>query len=134
MFYRKKPIIVEAHQWFPALQEAGKPRRMENYGVRYCPPTKVDLSATRGITIDRPGRYVIDTLEGVMEVQPSDWIVKGIKGERYAVKPDIFALTYEPASTPGFQRVRDLRSMAVAVGLVAIVGLIYYLVVWVWLR
>jgi hypothetical protein len=97
MLYRKKPIKVEANQWFPELQEAGKPRIPEKYGVRYCPPNKVDLSATRGIIVDRPGRYVIDTLEGVMEVSPGDWIIKGIKGERYPVKPYIFELTYEPA-------------------------------------
>jgi len=39
---------------------------------------------------------MIDTLEGVMVASPGDWIVTGVKGERYPVKPDIFEQTYEP--------------------------------------
>lgn len=39
----------------------------------------------------------IDTLEGGHNVCPGDWIITGVKGERYPCKPDIFELTYEPA-------------------------------------
>lgn len=39
----------------------------------------------------------IDTLEGGHNVCPGDWIIKGVKGEFYPCKPDIFELTYEPA-------------------------------------
>lgn len=39
----------------------------------------------------------IDTLEGGHIVCPGDWIITGVKGERYPCKPDVFALTYEPA-------------------------------------
>jgi hypothetical protein len=42
-------------------------------------------------------RLVIHTLEGDMTAQKGDWIVTGVKGEKYPVKPDIFASTYEPA-------------------------------------
>jgi hypothetical protein len=38
----------------------------------------------------------IETLEGTMIASPGDWIVKGIHGEKYPVKPDIFQKTYEP--------------------------------------
>lgn len=38
----------------------------------------------------------IETLEGVMKASPGDWIVKGINGEKYPVKPDIFEKTYLP--------------------------------------
>lgn len=41
-------------------------------------------------------RYYIDTLEGRHEVTPGDWIITGIKGEKYPCKPDTFAATYEP--------------------------------------
>ena len=41
----------------------------------------------------------ISTLEGAHWVSPGDWIIKGVKGEIYACKPDIFAATYEPAET-----------------------------------
>ena len=40
----------------------------------------------------------IQTLEGVMHADPGDWIITGVKGERYPCKPDVFALSYEPAS------------------------------------
>ena len=39
----------------------------------------------------------IKTLEGTMTASKGDWIIKGVKGEFYPCKPDIFALTYEPA-------------------------------------
>lgn len=39
----------------------------------------------------------IPTLEGEMTASPGDWIITGVKGERYPCKPDIFAATYEPA-------------------------------------
>ena len=54
---------------------------------------------TRGVV--RPGPvgvcdWTIDTLEGPMRVKVGDWIVLGVEGEVYAVKPSIFAKTYEP--------------------------------------
>lgn len=42
---------------------------------------------------------MIQTLEGTMKASPGDWIVTGIKGERYPVKHEIFVETYEPAIT-----------------------------------
>ena len=42
-----------------------------------------------------PGYLSIPTLEGLMSANPGDWIITGIKGERYPCKPDIFAATYE---------------------------------------
>ena len=38
----------------------------------------------------------IATLEGIMTASPGDWIIRGVKGEIYPCKPDIFAATYEP--------------------------------------
>lgn len=38
----------------------------------------------------------IDTLEGKMHASPGDWIITGLRGEKYPCKPDIFAKTYEP--------------------------------------
>jgi hypothetical protein len=37
------------------------------------------------------------TLEGILTVSEGDWIIKGVKGEFYPCKPDVFELTYEPA-------------------------------------
>jgi hypothetical protein len=39
---------------------------------------------------------IISTLEGDLRASPGDWIIRGVKGEFYPCKPDIFAATYEP--------------------------------------
>jgi hypothetical protein len=79
--FRKKPVVIEAEQWFPDCEVAG-------VRVHYA-----------------QGKYPIalcDTLEGAHMVSPGDWIITGVKGEKYPCKPDIFAMTYEPVeSTDG---------------------------------
>jgi len=51
------------------------------------------------------GGYVdIRTLEGVMRADPGDWIIRGVRGELYVCKPDIFAETYEPVANDGTER------------------------------
>lgn len=75
--YRKKPIIVEAQQWYFDVRIKGVTREIDN--TREYPQE----------------RFFIDTLEGKMEVKPGDWIITGIKGEKYPCKPDIFKITYE---------------------------------------
>jgi hypothetical protein len=44
-------------------------------------------------------RVIIKTLEGEMTAEPGDWIITGVKGEKYPCKPDIFEMTYEPYTT-----------------------------------
>lgn len=46
------------------------------------------------------GAVKIITLEGTMEAMPGDWVIRGVKGEVYPCKPDIFAATYEPEGDP----------------------------------
>lgn len=41
------------------------------------------------------GSYTIKTLEGRLHVSPGDWIITGVKGEKYPCRPDIFEATYE---------------------------------------
>jgi hypothetical protein len=43
------------------------------------------------------GSFEIGTLEGDMEISPMDYVIRGVQGEFYPCKPDIFAATYEPA-------------------------------------
>lgn len=87
MKYRKKPLIVDAYQWFPGM--------LDTPGVRHVAANRVDLTKTRGILIDRPARYVVDTQHGEVQLEAGDWIIKGISGEYYPCKPDIFSKTYE---------------------------------------
>lgn len=48
----------------------------------------------------RNGELVVATLEGPLRASPGDWIIKGVEGEFYPCKPDIFAKTYESADRP----------------------------------
>lgn len=81
MKFRKKPVVIEAVQ-FPYT------------GVK----TK-ELSDFLGWPHDNDGWnwLTIKTLEGNHKALPGDWIIKGVKGEFYPCKPDIFAATYEEA-------------------------------------
>ena len=77
MKFRKKPVVVEATQWFKAGDHpAVRPSRFTQVTKRLG---------------------VVDTLEGEQVVTPGDWIITGIKGEHYPCKPDIFEATYEAA-------------------------------------
>lgn len=51
---------------------------------------------------------IIPTLEGAMAALPGDWVIKGVAGEFYSCKPDIFELTYEPVVTE--ERIHAVRS------------------------
>lgn len=79
--FRKKPVVIEAVQYGP-----------------YSRPTAEMAMFLDGASwgINEEG-IVIRTLEGDMIASVGDWIIKGIKGEFYPCKPDIFAATYEPA-------------------------------------
>ena len=84
--FRKKPVVIEAWQWDESHET------LESIGCQH--------SGYEG-HVDRPDEckcLSIETLEGVMRVQPGDWIIKGVNGEFYPCKPDIFEKTYEPVS------------------------------------
>ena len=86
--FRKKPVVIEAWQ-FTGGWESARPIVAMDQGISWCQmPANGDGD---------PGEIEIETLEGRMTAQPGDWIIKGIKGEFYPCKPDIFAATYDPA-------------------------------------
>ena len=77
--FRKKPVVIEAVRW------TGKNWK------------SVDKFITvRHELFECGGIIEIPTLEGNMSALPGDWIIKGVKGEFYPCKPDIFDATYEP--------------------------------------
>lgn len=75
--YRKKPVVVEAVQFANSadIHEFCKDKAREPVGKDYLE---------------------IETLEGVMRANKGDYIIKGVAGEFYPCKPDIFEQTYEP--------------------------------------
>jgi hypothetical protein len=83
MRWRKKPVVIDAVQWtgdMPAVRAmVGNDVPLPTYGEGY------------------DGAIRITTLEGDHRCDKGDWIIRGVKGELYPCKPDIFALTYEPA-------------------------------------
>lgn len=79
--FRKKPVVVEAMQFTDENKD-----RVFNW-----------ITCTR-VPGDKDGKpvIVIQTLEGDMTAELCDWIIKGVQGEFYPCKPDIFEATYEP--------------------------------------
>jgi hypothetical protein len=91
MNYRKKPVVIEASQWY---------RHGDHAKVRPYPFLSECACMTCGHPYVQCGEEThgrIDTLEGIMTVCPGDWIITGVNGEHYPCKPDIFAKTYELA-------------------------------------
>ena len=84
MKYRKKPLIIEAFKW------TGGPDQQED------PEWMVD-AIRKNIVSFVPSGMLIATLEGAMMASLGDYIIKGVNGEFYPCKPDIFAKTYEKA-------------------------------------
>jgi hypothetical protein len=85
--YRKLPVEIEAFQW-----TAG-PEQVED------PEWVVDAIKSGDVTFENSGspnvKLCIKTLEGVMTASTGDYIIKGVNGELYPCKPDIFEKTYE---------------------------------------
>ncbi len=74
--YRKKPVVIEAIQWNGSNYKDIKD---------FCKEAVIDQNLT----------LVIETLEGDHYAKEGDYIIKGVKGEFYPCKPDIFEKTYE---------------------------------------
>lgn len=84
--FRKKPVVIEAHR----IGDDGWPDSIWQ-GVN---ENKIILHLD---TVNKKtvGYVDIVTLEGTMHGEIGDWIIRGVKGEFYPCKPDIFAATYE---------------------------------------
>ena len=92
MKYRKKPVVIEAIQW-NGFNHSDIERLAEGYGR-----VEVDINdAAYQAGVHPPTvRIYIHTLEGIMEATKGDFIIRGIAGELYPCKPDIFEKSYEP--------------------------------------
>lgn len=82
--YRKKPVVIEAVQY------------AWNEPDTFMEEVQDDIADFVGENVSIIGSdIVIETLEGSMTASPGDWIIKGVAGEFYPCKPDIFEATYE---------------------------------------
>ncbi len=80
--YRKKPMVIEATEFVG-----------ENYNECLVFTGLEPIDPVDAVYQDV---FIIQTLEGVMKASVGDYIIKGVKGEFYPCKPDIFKQTYEP--------------------------------------
>lgn len=89
--FRKNPVEIEAVQWLgiPIDDPAQGAENMETVEAWW-----LDLDIDR-VLAWRGDKVEIDTLEGTMTASPGDWIIRGVKGEVYPCKPDIFEATYD---------------------------------------
>ena len=81
--YRKKPVVIDAWRFDGTQKSADELDELS--------PTIHIYSYMNGVSV------TIETLEGTMTVSKGDWVIKGVSGEFYPCKPDIFEKTYEPA-------------------------------------
>lgn len=80
MKYRKKPVVIDAWLIEPAKQDGELAQAVVDGKIRCV----------------EDGSVLIATLEGTMQGFPGDYIIRGVKGEYYPCKPNIFEATYEP--------------------------------------
>lgn len=80
--FRKKPVVIEVEQFTDENKN-----RVFNF-----------ITCNKVADFDESGSPIlkIQTLEGIMVASLGDWIIKGVKGEFYPCKPDIFEATYDP--------------------------------------
>ncbi len=86
--YRKKPVVIEAVQlrwdtWSEMCDHAGVGKLTDGKPEGQMSGEKISMA--------------IPTLEGVMIANEDDWVIRGVAGELYPCKPDIFEATYDPA-------------------------------------
>ena len=87
MKFRKKPVVIEAVRWKGENREE----------IRTFCPRGAFFTPARQDTEGRTTAWdlLIDNLDGIMYAKIGDYIIKGVNGEYYPCKPDVFAKTYE---------------------------------------
>lgn len=90
MKYRKKPVVIEAFQHDGDLSDRN--------GRFYVPGWAAVAFAEGTLYYKGAGELFVKTLEGDMKVSVNDYVIKGVNGEIYPCKPDIFEKTYDVES------------------------------------
>jgi hypothetical protein len=80
--FKKKPVVIEARQ---TGQDYDEDTNILGWSGGQLPHPDEEVDYL----------FVIPTMEGEMQVKPGDWVIKGVQGEFYPCKPDIFEATYE---------------------------------------
>lgn len=91
MKYRKKPVVIEAKRFDGVPPDATNASEIIDWILAGDQAARFHVDSETD-----EGFLVIDTLEGAMRANLGDWIIRGVQGEFYPCKPDIFESTYEP--------------------------------------
>lgn len=83
--FQKKPVVIDAVHYTGENEE------------------EVLEFTDSGADLDANSQLIIHTLEGNLHVSPGDWVIRGVQGEYYPCKPDIFEATYEPVGQDDIQ-------------------------------
>ena len=103
MKYRKKPVMIDAFQWTADEHQGEDP----DWIIKAI----MDGDAWFENAGSSDVKFMIRTLEGVHEAKVGDYIIRGIAGEIYPCKPDIFRATYEAVATVGGEPIKDLKEI-----------------------
>jgi hypothetical protein len=97
--YRKKPVVIEAIRWTGTAMSATE---VIDWALSHKDGTSIRYHSAQDAYDDgeeacpySPASLAVDTLEGTMSAIAGDFIIRGVNGEFYPCKPDIFAKTYE---------------------------------------
>ena len=111
--FRKKPVVIDAQQWDGTPNSAARIIRWvreQNGRAKYWAPREWDKGETEGTYLS------VHTLEGRMLANPNDWIIRGVQGEFYPCKPDIFEATYEPVEQSTMHNPWDAQCVKNGIG------------------
>lgn len=93
--FRKRPVMIAAVRWSPMCDNVSE---VLNFTVT---PEGVPQAKVVGAQV------VIETAEGTMAANPGDWIIKGVAGEFYPCRDDIFRKTYEPMNEEALRQMEE---------------------------
>lgn len=93
MKYKKKPVVIEAVLFNGTVTWTEAPEWL----IQATKKAPTEIGAISLGSMNGEATVHITTLEGVMRASKGDFIIRGVKGELYPCKPDIFEATYEPA-------------------------------------
>lgn len=99
--FRKRPLVIEAMQVPPLEAE------IDEAFIAFVDEAREDFMS------EYDGSLSIMTPEGIMTARPGDWIIRGIKGEFYPCRSDVFDATYDAvAPTPTSEQIREWAQLA----------------------
>lgn len=97
--YRKKPVVIEAVLWDGSIETT---KKVLSFLGRPLQDSEMNAYNLEQFVVNlRMEGILIATLEGNMKASVGDYIIKGIKGEFYPCKPEVFLASYEPAMVEG---------------------------------